>query len=663
MAMSRSRADIYGYEPLVDSDHQSPTAITLPPILLALAAGCLLLLSAGEPPLAQARGAVSGSAVEVVQSPASLSQHLTRLRDLELVAPSDVCTPGMLRMAAGPKYTAGGEYERTIVFTNVTSRPCAIRGYPRVELLTADGKAVKPPVRHGADPLFRDFASFLVVLAPGAKASFTLGGRSSAGRGVVCQLAGAVVVRLPNSSSSLSVHARDPACSSGVFHSALGPGTNSASPSSSRRAVNVDTRIRYQRVTGVGAAMSDTSAWLIYDELSPAVRSRLMGELFGSSGIHLAFTVVPMGGSDFTATGQPYTYDDVPAGQADPALASFSITHDEAYLLPALRQMLAIDPQVRVFAAPWSAPAWMKANDALNDLGLLGTPLPADFRALAGYFVKFIQAYGSEGVSISAIAPANEPNAPAPYPSMSFPEPMEARWVAANLAPALAAAGLDPDIYGYDAVWESAGYAQQLISSPAGADLRGIAWHCYHGAPTIMSTIHDLAPSMDELVSECSPGLGPFPVTEVLIGAFRNWASAVMLWNLALDPSGGPVEPPNAGCVRCTGLVTIDETSHRAALLPSYYQLGQIGKFVEPGAWRVQSPGFVSYFQQPGPIPREHVTAGLDDVAFLNPDGSKVLLAYNTSWATIPFTVNWSGRSFTYALAPRATVTFRWSAR
>jgi O-glycosyl hydrolase len=630
-----------------------------PRFLRVLVAAGLLLTSVSEQ--AQARGATRGSAVEVVQSTAGLSQHLTRLPDLSLIAPSEVCAPAQLRIAPGPRYSSAGEYERTIVLTNVAGRSCAIRGYPRVELLGANGTAVRAPTRRGGTQLFKDFGSFLVVLAPGEQASFTLGGHSpGALRGDRCQLARAVVVWLPQSKSSLTVAARDPACRSGILYSAFGPGTDAASPSSSRRAVNVDARVRYQQVTGVGAAMTDTSAWLIYDELVPAARKRLMSELFGRSGIRLAFTLVPMGGSDFTATGQPYTYDDIPAGQTDPPLASFSISHDQAYILPALRQILAIDPQEKVFAVPWSAPAWMKANGALDDLGLLGTPLRADYQALADYFVKFIQAYGSEGVPITAIAPANEPNAPAPYPAMSFPAPMEAQWVAATLAPTLAAAGLHPDIFGYDAGWESAGYAQQLITSGARADLRGIAWHCYSGPPSIMSAVHHLAPAMDEIVAECSPGLNPFPIAEVLIGAFRNWASTVMLWNLALDPSGGPVEPPNAGCAHCTGLVTIDEASHRVALLPSYYQLGQLGKFVQPGAWRVRSPSFVSYYGQPGPTPIEHVTAGLDDVAFLNPDGSKVLLAYNTSPGAIPFSVSSGGRSFTYVLAAHATVTFTW---
>jgi glucosylceramidase len=94
--------------------------------------------------------------------------------------------------------------------------------------------------------------------------------------------------------------------------------------------IHVNAGVRYQRVQGFGAAMTDTSAWLIEQELAPAARETLMGKLFGPGGIRLDFVKVAIGASDFTHTGQPYTYDDMPAGQSDPGLAQFSIAHDES---------------------------------------------------------------------------------------------------------------------------------------------------------------------------------------------------------------------------------------------------------------------------------------------------------------------------------------------
>jgi glucosylceramidase len=79
------------------------------------------------------------------------------------------------------------------------------------------------------------------------------------------------------------------------------------------------------------------------------------------------------------ATGVPYTYDDMPAGQSDPTLAYFSTTRDNAYIIPTLQQMLAINPAVSIIAKPWSPPAWMKSNDSLNNLGRPGTLLPSNY--------------------------------------------------------------------------------------------------------------------------------------------------------------------------------------------------------------------------------------------------------------------------------------------
>jgi len=433
----------------------------------------------------------------------------------------------------------------------------------------------------------------------------------------------------------------------------------SAAPKRGTPVITVDDRIRYQRVQGVGAAMTDTSAWLIYDELGPGLRARVIDNLFGLSGINLNFTLVPIGASDFTMNGTPYTYDDLPKGQTDPLLQHFSVEHDEAYVLPALRQMLSVNPQTEVFAVPWTPPAWMKANNALHNLGHHGTLLPAAYGPLANYFVKFIEAYGADGVPISAIAPENEPHSPAPFPGMELPEPTEAQFITQYLQPALRAAHVQARIYGGDTAWQNPSYPEALLSSPARSSIAGIAWHCYSGIPYVISRAHAAAPGLDHIVTECSPGISPYTVPEVVIGSMRNWATTVALWNLALDPAGGPVEPPDTGCHGCTGLVTINERTHTVGYNLAYYQLGQLGRFVHPGASRIDTNHFVSYYHLASGA--NGASSGLDDAAFVNPDGSRVLLAYNNSGAAITFAVTWDGRSFTYTLPAGATVTFAWN--
>ncbi len=291
-----------------------------------------------------------------------------------------------------------------------------------------------------------------------------------------------------------------------------------------------------------------------------------MAQLFGRTGLHLGFLRVPMGASDFSAQGVPYTYDDMPAGQTDPTLANFSIAHDRAYILPALRAALAENPRTLLLASPWSAPGWMKDSGVLsNPADLIGTLQPSAYAPLAAYFVKFLQAYRAAGVPIWAVTPQNEPGQNTTYPGMNLTEAGEAAFVTQDLAPALRSAHLPTRIYGYDNSWYGGGmgFAYALALGPAARDLAGIATHCYFGTAAEISGLHRVAPGLDQVVSECSPGSGlAFTTSQLEIAATRNWASAVTLWNLALDPAGGPVQPPNYGCRGCTGVVTVDPVAH-----------------------------------------------------------------------------------------------------
>jgi glucosylceramidase len=426
--------------------------------------------------------------------------------------------------------------------------------------------------------------------------------------------------------------------------------------------IRVDAGVGYQRVHGFGAAMTDTSAWLIQRETSVATREVLMRELFGAGGIRLNFLRVPMGASDFTRSGQPYTYDDRPAGRSDPQLTHFSIAHDRAYILPALRQALALDPSMEILASPWSPPAWMKSNDSLGNIGDLGTLRVSAYIPWAEYFVKFIQAYARAGVPIGAITVQNEPGAATSYPGLNVSSTDEANWIGQALQPALARAELHPKIYRGDLGWGASheAYFGSAGSGRTGSAWTGIAWHCYYGAPGVMNEFRQADPALDQIVDECSPGgISPTPTAEIVIASMRDWASTVALWNLALDPHGGPVQAPNHGCPACVGLATIDEPTGAVWLTRSYYQLGQASAFVTPGAQRIASPHFVSYIYPHSGV--NVVTPGLDDVAFRNPDGSLVLVAYDNSAAPIQFAVNWRGRSLTYELPARAMVTLVWN--
>jgi O-glycosyl hydrolase len=460
----------------------------------------------------------------------------------------------------------------------------------------------------------------------------------------------------------------DPALSQSM---AAQPGltTSSTPPPGVAETIDVNEQLRYQQFRGLGAAMTDSSADVI-NGMPGANRAALMQDLFGQpdsgSGltappIHLNFLRIGVAATGAMTVTPAYSYDDTSNNTPDPTLSGFSTAHDEAYIVPALQQALQLNPSLEILASPWSPPAWMKNNGSLSNQSHGGTlkadPYPTYY---ANYLVKFIQAYEQRyGIPIDDITVANEPTTATQYPGLQLTAPEEASFIADDLQPALTSAGLRTKIYGNDLSWDQyAGYASPLAADAnAGPDLAGIAWHCYFGSPTAMSQLNQTNPNLDQVVDECSPEIRAFGTPEFLISTLRNWASVVAAWSVALEPDGQPIQTPNS-CGDCRGLVSVDPLTGAVTYRAEYYQFGQVSGFVQPGARRIDSPNFVTYVTNGSNI--ETVSSGLDDVAFVNPDGSKVLIAYNNSSAAIPFGVASDGSYFSYTIPAGAMTTFVW---
>jgi glucosylceramidase len=402
--------------------------------------------------------------------------------------------------------------------------------------------------------------------------------------------------------------------------------------------IDVDEAVTFQQMDGFGAAMTDTSAWLIATKLARPTRDRLMQALFNrSSGIAMSWVRIPMGSSDYTHD-QYYSYDD--NGRApDPQLSNFSIRHDRAYILPVLRQARRIDPAIKFDANPWSPPGWMKSNSSLTNGGHL---LSRYYGALAEYFVKFLAAYLAEGIPVYAVQPQNEPLAQTSYPSMYWDASDQARFIASYLGPTLAAAHLHAKILGFDHNWDQPGYPVTLLSDPiASPYIAGTAWHTYFGAPSAMRSVHALYPAKDTYETESSAA----SPADMFINAARDWSRTGVMWNIALDTSGGPL-PNRSGCRGCIGLVTIDQAAGTYRFTKNYYQIGHFSRFVQPGAVRIASTSYGS--------------RSIEDVAFENPDGGKVLVLFNGGAGAKAFQVTWHRESLRVALPAGATCTLTW---
>ncbi|WP_296952313.1 glycoside hydrolase family 30 beta sandwich domain-containing protein [uncultured Massilia sp.] len=426
---------------------------------------------------------------------------------------------------------------------------------------------------------------------------------------------------------------------------AAAAGAPTAGPS-----IDIDPAKSYQQMAGFGAAITDATGWLVQQKMAPAQRDALLRELFGrqGEGIGLSFTRLTIGASDFSRA--HYTFDDVPRGQQDPALARFSLDPQRATVLPTVKAALAINPQLKVMASPWSAPAWMKSGDSL----VKGSLKPDAYDAFARYLSRYVGDMKKEGVPIFALTLQNEPHfEPDDYPGMRVEPAQRAAFIGGHLGPRLAADHPGTLLFDWDHNWDEPESPAIVLSDPKAARfVSGIAWHCYAGDVRAQGRLHDRFPDKDTWFTECSGGgwatdwaknLMYFTRT-LVIDTTRNWARGVLFWNLALDEKDGPFL---GGCKNCRGVVTIDSRSGAVTRNVEYYALAHASRFVLPGARRVES---------------HSADKDLANVAFRNPDGSLALLVANAADGERAFSVRVGGQAFRYRLPASSVATFTWRA-
>ncbi len=421
------------------------------------------------------------------------------------------------------------------------------------------------------------------------------------------------------------------------------PGTGSGGVT-----ISVNPATTYQTISGFGAAMTDSSAWLLQNKLSPAQRDKLMRQLFSpQGGIGLNYLRVPMGASDFTASGF-YTYNDNPAGGTDELQQNFSIAHDQAYIIPRLQQARQLNPALKLMATPWSAPAWMKTNNSL-----VGGSLSAAWEAsFARYLVKIVKAYAAAGLPIDTITLQNEPLNTSNYPTMFMSATQQTNLLKNQVGPLFAAEGIESKVIIYDHNWDNTAYPLQVLNDPGARQyVSGTAFHAYAGNVSAQTTVHNAYPDKDIYFTEITGGAWATNFADnlvwnfqnIIIGGTRNWAKTALLWNLALDQNNGP---HSGGCADCRGVVTINNSTGAVTYNEEFFTLGQVTKAVQPNAVRIDST----------------TTAGVNTVAFLNPDGSQALIALNPNAASTTLRVVQNGRHFNYQLPGKSVATFLWDA-
>ncbi|MGA9119151.1 MAG: glycoside hydrolase family 30 beta sandwich domain-containing protein [Bacteroidota bacterium] len=420
--------------------------------------------------------------------------------------------------------------------------------------------------------------------------------------------------------------------------------TNQTIPvNSSTPEIQVDEAVTGQSMEGFGCALTGASAQLI-NGMGGVEQNALLQELFATDGsnIGISYLRISIGSSDLDD--HVFSYDDMPPGSVDTALTHFSLDPDRTALIPVLKKILAINPDLKILGSPWSPPTWMKTNN--SSIG--GSLKPQYYGVYANYFVKYIRGMMDEGVHIDAITVQNEPLYGGNNPSMVMQASEEALFIKSSLGPAFAASGISTKIIIYDHNADRTDYPMSILGdTSAGKYVDGSAFHLYGGSINDLTRIHNAYPQKNLYFTEYWVGAPgnfssdfPWHIKNLIIGGPNNWCRNVLEWNLASDPTQSIHTP--GGCSQCLGAVTINGST--VVRNPAYYIMAHAAKFVRPGSVRINSIGPIS----------------LPNVAYRRPDGKRVLIVLNDSQIAQTFKIIFGSTTLVSELKAQSAGTYVW---
>ncbi|MCU0564608.1 MAG: hypothetical protein MUE48_11815 [Desulfobacterales bacterium] len=383
--------------------------------------------------------------------------------------------------------------------------------------------------------------------------------------------------------------------------------------------VFIDTALRFQELLGFGGAFTEAAS-VTLDKLPIDRRQEALRAYFSpspSEGHGYTLCRTHINSCDFCLSN--YAYAEV---EGDVALAHFSIDRDRRSLIPMIHDAMRLsEGGLRVFASPWSPPAWMKTNGQMNG----GGKLRAEYReAWAHHYVRYIQEYARAGIPIWGLTVQNEPEAAQTWDSCLYTGDEERDFVRDHLGPALHHAGLDHVRliiwdHNRDRMYER---AKVVLDDPQAARfVWGVGFHWYCGDHfDNVQMVHDAYPDkhliFTEGCQEGGPHVGSWDTGEryarSIIQDLNRWTVAWVDWNLVLDETGGPNHAGNL----CSAPLLVDTTAGQLLYQSSYYYIGHFSRFIRPGARRVGCAKTLD---------------ALEATAFLNTDGTVAVVILNRS--------------------------------
>ncbi|NDV57431.1 glycoside hydrolase family 30 beta sandwich domain-containing protein [Bacteroides sp. 519] len=422
--------------------------------------------------------------------------------------------------------------------------------------------------------------------------------------------------------------------------------------------ISLDPTVKYQTMDGFGTAVTGSSCYNLL-KMNKEDRTKFLTETFSDKdGMGHSYIRISIGCSDFSL--DEYTCCD------KEGLENFALQSEEKeYVIPILKEILAINPNIKIMGSPWTCPRWMKVNN-LTDMqpfdswtdGQLNPKYYADYGT---YFVKWIQAMKAEGINIYSVTPQNEPLNRGNSASLFMGWKEELAFIKEGLGPKMKEAGLTTKIYAfdhnynYDNMADQKGYPVNIYEDAEAASyLAGAAYHNYGGNREELNVVHNQAPDKELVFTETSIGTWNDgrnlstrlmeDMREVALGTVNNWCKGAIVWNLMLDSNRGPNR--DGGCQTCYGAVDIDKSYKGITRNSHYYIISHMSAVVKPGATRIGTTGYTE--------------SGIMYAAFENTDGTYAFVLLNESAETKKIALNDGNHHFAYDVPGKSVISYRW---
>lgn len=432
----------------------------------------------------------------------------------------------------------------------------------------------------------------------------------------------------------------------------------------------IDDSHSMQTIDGFGFALTGGSAELMM-KMTPDARSKLIRELFSAEAndIGVSYIRLSIGASDLNSF--VFSYNDLKEGETDFNLEKFNLGQDKKDVIPVMKEILKINPGIKIMASPWSPPTWMKTNGKVK----AGSLKPECFQVYSLYFVRYIQEMKREGITIDVVTLQNEPLNSNNTPSMRMSASEQADFIKNHMGPAFAKAGIKTRIVVFDHNLDRPDYPLSILNDPdATKYVDGSGFHHYGGDMSAMTLIHNLFPDKnlyftEQMVTE-RPGTTTIDIASqvkrLIIGTMTNWSRNSILWNFAADPLNDP-HTDDGGCSMCQGAVTIDGNNYTKNI--AYYVIAHASKFVTSGSVRIYSTqkGDMSVSLTTDEERREIVRVAalennevLPNVAFRTPEGKTVLIVANDTYNISSFRIQHRSQTASVRLTPGSVGTYIW---